>query len=135
MEKSDQRISRIQRVRRVVWIDGEPIEFEWNVFPGFAKIEILGESCRCSTTLIGHRMENSSHCFVNSKEVRDYAEKETTHKDFSEGIGHSSVLEEKWFGTYSHKPEEKCDNQANETIKHFAHSGHAMFRGTSALNR
>ena len=24
-------------------IDGETIEFEWNVFPGFAKIEILGE--------------------------------------------------------------------------------------------
>ena len=27
-------------------IDGEPIEFEWNVFPGFAKIEILGETVK-----------------------------------------------------------------------------------------
>ena len=76
-------------------------------------------------------MENSLHCIVNSKEVRDYAERCL----LSEGVGHSSVLEEKLFGTYSHEPEGKCDNQANQMIKHFADSGHAMFRGTNALNR
>ena len=27
-------------------IEGESIEFEWNVFPGFAKIEILGETVK-----------------------------------------------------------------------------------------
>ena len=53
-------------------IDGEPIEFEWNIFPGFSSLGILqkiqedlkrknikaeeftdgSSSCQCSTTLI-----------------------------------------------------------------------------------
>ena len=49
-----------------------------------------------------------------------------TQKDFSEDIAHSSVLEMKKNG---------LDNEANGMTKHFAESGHPIFRGRSALNR
>ena len=49
-----------------------------------------------------------------------------TQKDFSEDIAHSTVLEMKKNG---------MDNEANGMIKHFAESGHPIFRGRSALNR
>ena len=76
-------------------IDGEPFEFEWNIFPGFTSIEIFRQIqkdlktrqmnpeqfegrillSRCSMTLTGQRMEILSGEFIsNSKQVSDYAQ-------------------------------------------------------------
>ena len=63
-------------------IDGETIEFEWNLFPGFSSLQILQEierdlerknvkpqeltdriSCQCSTTLIGQKEEKNEGFF------------------------------------------------------------------------
>ena len=41
MEKPDQRIPPIKEYAELSGIDGEPIEFEWNIFSGFTSIEIL----------------------------------------------------------------------------------------------
>ena len=74
---------------------------------------------------------HSSECISNSEQVRDYAKK------FQRG--HWSFLgpgnEEKWYGTYTHKPEGIWDRQANQMIEQFQRSGHPVFRGASALDR
>ena len=66
----------------------------------------------------------------NSREVRDCAKRFQRHWSFS-SLGN----EEKWYGTYSHEPEGKWDNEAAQMIAHLKQSGHPVFRGTSALNR
>ena len=132
-------------------IDGEPIEFEWNIFPGFTSIEILR---LMQKNLNGRQITpdqfegriifmsmfndidrtkngNSDVCISNAREVSDYA------KEFQRG--HWSFFgpgdEEKWYGTCNYKPEGKWDQQANQMIEVFAQSGHPVFRGTSALSR
>ena len=88
--------------------NGEPIEFEWNIFPGFTSIEILkhiqkdltawqvnpdhfegGILCNSMLNDIDWtKNENYSECISNAREV-------LTPKSFSEDIGHSLVLEMK----------------------------------------
>ena len=75
-------------------------------------------SSQCSTTLIGQKNGNSLDRI--SKEVWDYAKRfQWGHRSFF-GPGN----EEKWYGQWS-----------NGMTKHFAESGHPIFRGRSALNR
>ena len=93
-------------------IDGETIEFEWNIFPGFTSLGILEKIRRDVGTQqvnpehFGGRIiimsmfsdidwtnkGNSLNCISNSKEIRDYAKK------YSEDVGLSSVLEKKISG-------------------------------------
>ena len=128
-------------------IDGEPIEFEWNIFPRFTSIEILWkiqedlEARQINPEQLEGRIlfmsmfndmdrtknGNSLDCILNSKDATDYA------KRFQRGHGGS---EEKWYGTYSHKPEGKWDIEADQmTSNTFAESGNPIFRGTSAPKR
>ena len=130
---------------------GEPIEFEWKNFPRFTSISILRkiqvdlkvpqinpEKVEGIISLMSMfndtdwtKNGNSTHRISNSKEVRDYAKRfQRGHWSFF-GPGN----EDKWYGTYSHKPKGKWNNEANQMIKHFEESGHPIFRGTSALNR
>ena len=77
-------------------IDGEPLEFEWHIFPGHTTLEnsprdsrrtgslpstsrdlkIESSSCRCTTMLIGQKKGHATECFFrNSEQVRKYAKK------------------------------------------------------------
>ena len=130
---------------------GEPIEFEWNIFQGFTSIQILRQIQKdlnagprnpeqfqeivlfvsMFNDIDWKKNGNSAECIWTSKHVSDYA------KEFPRG--HWSFLgpgnEEKWYGTYAHKPEGTRDQQGNQTIDQFQQSGHPIFRGTSALDR
>ena len=79
-------------------------------------------SCRCSTTLIGQRMEIHLLVFRISKKRR------FTRKRFQRGnwsfFGPGN--EEKWYGTFCHKQEGKCYNEANQMIEHLKQSGHPV---------
>ena len=77
MEKSSFRTSTVQLLQRFFeGIDGEPIEFERNIFPGLTSLEILqkiqkdlellkieSSSCQCSVTSIGQRKEIQKDVF------------------------------------------------------------------------
>ena len=68
----------VKQYRELDRIDGEPMEFEWMIFPGFTKLQILHEiqkfmktlgcepessSCRCTTTSYGEiRKRTSMSC-------------------------------------------------------------------------
>ena len=100
--------------------DEEPIEFEWNIFPGFTSLQILriicksgtlnlrnvqtgSSSCQCSTTLIGQEKKMMEICRSNSAKDKEYA------KRFSQG--HWTFFgpgdEKKWYGTPLYTPEGK----------------------------
>ena len=94
--------------------DGEPVEFEWNISQDTPYCncsmrlkrrwsedsEVESSSCRCTTTLIGQKMETQKTCISNSLEVRAYAHR------FPQVIGHSSGQEQKKSdnGTHTYKP-------------------------------
>ena len=151
MERPDQWISTIKRVRRIVWNWWTTKRARVKYFPGFTLIEILRQIQKdlktrqinpeqvegiilfmsVSNDMGWTKNGNSAECVSNSKQVSDYA------KEFPRG--HWSFLgpgnEEKWFGTYAHKPEGKWHQQANQMIDQFQQSGHPIFRGTHALDR
>ena len=90
-------------------IDGEPMEFEWNIFSGFTTLQLVREvqescqkwaynqkvsldgssSCRCSTTSHGELKtikKDANQLFNSSLSMR---------KDFHQENGHSSDLDQK----------------------------------------
>ena len=64
-------------------IDGEPVEFEWNIFPGHTTFELLesnqkisefgSSSCRCTMPSIGQEVKNFKKFISNSTEIKGYA--------------------------------------------------------------
>ena len=103
--------------------DGEPIEFEWNIFPGFttlqlcvkvqellSKLSVTPEnsldglsSCRCSTKSHGDlktTKKNANQVLNSFLSMR---------RDLEQDIGHSSDLDEKRNGTLQVKTVHKED--------------------------
>ena len=98
--------------KELLGIDGEPLEFEWNVLPQFSSLQILqkiqddcengtsnlrnsqtgSSSCQCSTTSIGKEKETMEFVFRIQKKSR------ITRQDSCKDIGCSSVLETKRSG-------------------------------------
>ena len=72
---------------------------------------------------------NNEICEYNSQTVAKYVRK------FSRG--HWSFLglgsEEKWYGTYSDKPDGSWDRMAEEMMLIFSGSGHPIFRASFAF--
>ena len=134
-----------------VGIDGEPMEFEWNIFRGLPSLEILQgiqkdlQDQNIEPEIFGDRiifmsmindMEltkngNSEQCISNSEQVKTYA------KRFRQG--HWTFLglgdEKKWHGTHSQTPEGKADSTATQMVKRFEESGHPVFKSLSDLSR
>ena len=92
-------------------IDGEPMEFEWNIFPGFTSLQLvqevqkfmnkMGEPSSIPRTyhlhvdgndIIWRYEDNESECIANSKMCL------YSQKDFQQDIGHSSDLDQKQSG-------------------------------------
>ena len=96
---------RCNDYRELIGIDGEPIEFEWNIFPGLTRHrskKILQDQKTDTEHLEGRlnaksmfsdidwtKYGNSEICISNSEQVKNYA------KRFRVGAGHSSVHEKK----------------------------------------
>ena len=120
-------------------IDGEPTEFEWNIFPGFNTLQPsekvnsllyrLGETPETFTGRIvfmsmfndiscGIR-DNEQECLANSRLVSLYARK------FGKGqwsfIGPGS--EKKWYFMEENSPQGIWDNIAEKMLVEFAESG------------
>ena len=86
--------------RESLGIDGEPIEFEWNIFPGLTSLEILqktqkdlhclrmmkdgSSSCQCSMTSIGQTEEIQKSVFRFPNKSR-----RITRRGSREDTGHS----------------------------------------------
>ena len=132
-------------------IDGEPTEFEWNIFPGFTTLQLcgrnndllsdLGETAETFTARIlfmsmfndisCDRKGNKEECLANARVVKVLAKKL--------GIGQRSFIdpgsEKKWYSGEENSPQGAWDQKAEEMLLEFAESGHPTFRATTPLSR
>ena len=132
-------------------INGEPTEFEWNIFPGFTTLQLcgkvndllsrLGETPETFTGKIlfmsmfidisCDRKGNKEECVANAKVVTILARKF--------GIGQWSFIgpgsEKKWYSMEENSPQGIWDQIADEMLLEFAESGHPIFRATTPLSR
>ena len=144
-------ITTDQSYRDYDGINGEPTEFEWNIFPGFTTLQLcgkvndllsdLGETPETFTGRIlfmsmfndisCDRKGNEEECVANSKVVTIFARKF--------GIGQWSFIgpgsEKKWYSAEENSPQGAWDHIADETLLEFAESGHPIFRATTPLSR
>ena len=131
-------------------INGEPTEFEWNIFPGFTTLQLcdkisdllssMGQTPESFTRRIlfmsmfndiaCDRKGNREECLANARVVKVLA------KRF--GIGQWSFIgpssEKKWYSA-ENSPQGAWDHIADEMLLEFAESGHPTFRATTPLSR
>ena len=132
-------------------IDGEPLEFEWNIFPGFTTLQLCSKVqqllSRLSVELekiIGRIVfmsmfndiswgskDTKKECESTAQLVSLYA------KRFGAGqwsfFGHGS--EKKWYSIGEDSPQGKWDKIAEKMMLTSAESGHPFFRATCPLSR
>ena len=139
-----------QNYRNFDRTDGEPMEFEWNIFPGYNTLQ-LNEEVKSLLLRLDETPENftgriifmsmfndiscgskdnEKECLANAKLVSLYA------KRFGKGqwsfIGPGS--EKKWY-CCEDSPQGVWDNMAERKLLEFAESGCPIFRATSLLSR
>ena len=131
-------------------INGEPTEFEWNIFPGFTTLKLcgkindllsdLGETPETFTRRIlfmsifndisCDRKGNKDECLANARVVKVVARRF--------GVGQWSFIgpgpEKKWFSAED-SPQGAWDHIADEMLWESAESGHPIFRATTPLSR
>ena len=132
-------------------INGEPTEFDWNMFPGFSTLQLcgkvtdllsrLGEAPETFTGRILFMSKfndiscdgkgNEEECVANAKVVSILAMKF--------GIGQWSFIgpgsEKKWYSMEENSPQGIWDHIADKMLLEFAESGHPIFRATTPLSR
>ena len=132
-------------------INGEPTEFQWNIFPGFTTLQLCGEVTDLLSSL-GEEPEtftgrilfmsmfndiscdgkgNEEECVASSKVVSILAKKF--------GIGQWSLIgpgsEKKWYSLEENSPQGIWDHIADKMLLEFAESGCPIFRATTPLSR
>ena len=142
---------KFTRIQSLDKIDGEPMEFEWNIFPGFTTLQLSHKVqellLRLSVTpekftgrIIFMSMfndiswgskDNEKECKSNAQLVSLFA------KRF--GAGQWSFLgpgsEKKWYSISEDSPQGEWDKMAEKMMVTLAESGHPVFRATSKLSR
>ena len=132
-------------------INGEPTEFEWNIFPGFTTLQFYGEVTdllsrlgETPETFTGRilfmsmfndiscdKKDNEEECVANAKVVSIFAKKF--------GIGQWSFIgpgsEKKWYSMEENSPQGIWDHIAEKMLLEFAESGCPIFRATTPLSR
>ena len=127
-------------------IDGESIEFEWNIFPGFISLQLSQEVqellLRLSETpenytgrIIFMSMFNDISCGSkdNKKECESNAQLISLFATRF-GAGQWSFLgpglEKKWYSIKEDSPQGEWDNMAEKMMVTLSESGHPDFRAT-----
>ena len=144
-------IKSSQNYRNFDRIDGEPTEFEWNIFPGFNTLE-LSEKVKSSLYRLGETPENftgrilfmlmfndsscgtrdnEQECLANARLVSVYARR------FGKGQWsfNGSGSEKKWYSIKEDSPQRIWDKIAERMLLEFVESGCPIFRATTPLSR
>ena len=132
-------------------INGEPTEFEWNIFPGFTTLQLCGKVTdllsrlgETPETFQGRilfmsmfndiscdKKDNEEECLANAKVVSILARKS--------GIGQWSFIgpgsEKKWYSMEENSPQGIWDHIAEKMLLEFAESGCPIFRATTPFSR
>ena len=131
-------------------IDGELMEFEWNVFPGFTTLQLcnkvhefmseMGDPSEFNGRIIFMSMFNDISWWSEDNERECNANADLVYickKRFPAGrwpfLGPGS--EKKWYSTCIDRPQGEWDRVADSIMIKFGESGHPVFRATSLLSR
>ena len=131
-------------------IDGEPMEFEWNIFPGSTALELVREvQAFMSKTgepdqfqgrinfmlmfndIIWGYKDNEMECIAHSTLVSLFAKRFPVGRWSFLGLG----SEKKWYSTDTDKPRGEWDRVAELMMIKFGECGHPVFRATSPLSQ
>ena len=132
-------------------IDGEPMEFEWNIFPGFNTLQLsqevqelllrLNETPETFTGRIifmsmfndisWRSKDNKKECESNAQLVSLLARRFGAGQWSFPGPG----SEKKWYSICEDSPQGEWDKIAEKMMLTFAESTHPVFRSTSPLSR
>ena len=125
-------------------IDGEPMEFEWNIFPGFTTLQLCHnvqeflsnvstEPEDVKGRIIFMSMfsdiswgskENERECELSAQLVSIYARRFSPGRWSFLGL----VPEKKWYSTHEYKPQGEWDRVAELMMIKFSESGHPVFQ-------
>ena len=131
-------------------IDGEPMEFEWNIFPRFTTLELVREVQKFMNKMsdpaqfqgriifismfndiIWLNEDNEKECIANSTLVSLFAKRFPAGRWSFLGLG----SETRWYSTNKERPAGEWDKVAELMMIKFGESGHPVFRATSPLSR
>ena len=132
-------------------IDGEPMEFDWNIFPGFTTLQLCNEVQELLSKMsvepekftgriifmsmfndISWRSkDNEQECELSAQLVSIYAKRISAGRWSFLGDG----SEKKWYSTHESKLQGEWDRVAGLMMVKFSGSGHPVFRSTSPLSR
>ena len=131
-------------------IDGEPMEFECNIFPGFTTLQLveevqklmnrMGEPEQFQGRIIFMSMFNDIICGITNNEKECIANS-TLVSLFAKRFpaGHWSFLgpgsEKKWYSSFNERPQGEWSRVAELMMIKFGESGHPVFRATSPMSR
>ena len=132
-------------------IDGEPMDFEWNIFPGFTTLQLCNKAQEFLSKMsiepqdFSGRIifmstfndiswgskENERECELSAQIVSMHAKRCSPGKWSFLGPG----SEKKSYSTYEYKPQGEWDRAAELMMMEFSESGHPVFPATSPLSR
>ena len=132
-------------------IDGEPMEFEWNIFQGFTTLQLCNKVQEFISKMsiqpedftgriifmsmfndISWRsQDNEQECESDANRVSVYARRFSSGRWSFFGLG----SEKKWYSTHEYKPQGQWDRVAEQMMMKLAESRHPIFRSTSPLSR
>ena len=132
-------------------INGEPTEFEWNIFPGFTALQLCGKVTDLLSNL-GETPETFSGRFLFMSMFNDIScdGKGNKEKCLAKarvvsvlakrfGIEQWSFIgpcsEKKWYSMEENSPQGIWDHIADKMLLEFAESGCPIFRATTPLSR
>ena len=132
-------------------IDGEPMEFEWNIFPGFTTLQ-LSQEVKSLLLRLDETPENFTRRIIFMSMFNDisWGSKDNKRECDSNaqlvspfairfGAGQWSFLgpgsEKKWYSISADSPQGEWDRIAEKMMLEFGESGHPVFRATSPLSR
>ena len=129
-------------------IDGEPMEFERNIFPGLNTLQLSQEVQELLLRLKHQRIFQGRFVFMSmfndiSCGSRDNEKECMSMLNFSQfakrfGAGQWSFLgssEKKWYSISEDSRQSEWDKMAEKMMLTFAESGHPVFHATSPLSR
>ena len=140
-----------QSYRNLDRTDGEPMDFEWNIFPGFDTLQLCDE-VKSLLSRLGETPKNFTGRIIfmsmfndiswgsknNEKERESNAQLVSLHA-MRFGAGQWSFLgpgsEKKWYSITEYSPQGEWDRIAEQMMLTFAESGHPVFQATSPLSR
>ena len=126
-------------------IHGEPMEFEFSIFPGFSILEILAEIQKMMTDIKCEPVQFQG-CRTTLNGDTKWTEKPVVRKllwfrsmlwKLRKDIGRFLGPEQKRSGTETHvyKPNGKWDRVAEDMMLNSSESVHPVFRASSAIER